>query len=91
MHALSHSRPQWFCVGERLDRLLARAMQGDGDELAFKLVHNLATAGCKPLADKLAPHVPQFVHLLQVISRACKKAACACGTADSAHYRAQVN
>ena len=45
---------------------MARAMQGGGDELAFKLVHNVAAAGVASLAVKMAPHVPRLVHLLQV-------------------------
>ncbi|KAI8472723.1 MAG: kinesin-associated protein-domain-containing protein [Monoraphidium minutum] len=56
---------EWVSTGERLDRLVSRAMQGDGDELAFKLLRNLAAAGVPQLAHKMAPHVSGFVKLLQ--------------------------
>jgi hypothetical protein len=58
--------PQWFCVGERLDRLARRALQGAGDELALKLLRNLAAVGGPPLAAKMACHVPGMVGMLQV-------------------------
>lgn len=62
-HAPPH--PQWFCAGERLDRTVQRALQAGGDELAFKLLRNLAAAGGAKLAARLAPWVPQLVTLLQ--------------------------
>jgi hypothetical protein len=59
-------RLQWFCCGERIDRVVQRALLGGGDELAFKLLRNLASIGGTAVAAKVAPHVPSLVSLLQV-------------------------
>jgi len=48
-----------------LDAVVRRATQAGGDELAFKLLRNLAAAGGAPLAVKLAIHVPHLVGMLQ--------------------------
>lgn len=71
---LLHSTPsgihplnlQRFCIGERLDRVVKRAMQGGGDELALKLLRNIAHHGGAQLATKLAPYVPGLVAMLHV-------------------------
>lgn len=46
--------------------MVRRALHDGGDELAAKLMRNLAAAGGGAVAIKLAPHVPALVSMLAV-------------------------
>lgn len=56
---------QWYCTGERLDRLLRRSL-ATGDELAWKLLHNLAVSGGQQVAQRLLVQAKGMLDLLQV-------------------------
>lgn len=62
---------QWFSAGDRLDRLVRRAMHGGGDELAFKLLRRLAIAGGVAIAAKITHRVAGIVSALQVCWLGC--------------------
>jgi hypothetical protein len=56
---------QWFCEGERLERLLKRSLAA-ADELAWKLLRNLATSGAQEVAGRMLAHARGMMALLQV-------------------------
>lgn len=56
---------QWFCSGERLERLLKRSLAA-ADELGWKLLHNLAVTGGEEVAGRLLVHARGMLGLLQV-------------------------
>jgi hypothetical protein len=59
---------QWFCEGERLERLLKRSLAA-ADELAWKLLRNLATSGAQEVAGRMLVHARGLMALLQVCWR----------------------
>jgi hypothetical protein len=61
---------QWFNEGERLQRLLQRAL-ATADELAWKLLRNLAVSGGALLAPCLLSHADGMLGLLQVRAEWC--------------------
>ncbi|WIA44518.1 hypothetical protein OEZ86_007257 [Tetradesmus obliquus] len=66
---LAHSKrtAEWFCEGERLERLLRRSLAA-ADELAWKLLRNLATSGEQEVAARLLAHARGMTALLQAPS-----------------------
>uniref|UniRef100_A0A383VI43 Uncharacterized protein n=1 Tax=Tetradesmus obliquus TaxID=3088 RepID=A0A383VI43_TETOB len=66
---LAHSKhtAEWFCEGERLERLLRRSLAA-ADELAWKLLRNLATSGEQEVAARLLAHARGMTALLQTPS-----------------------
>ncbi|KAF6257067.1 kinesin-associated protein-domain-containing protein [Scenedesmus sp. NREL 46B-D3] len=63
-HGKRLERLLWFCEGERLERLLARSLAAS-DELAWKLLRNLAGSGAGAVAGRLLVHARGMVALLQ--------------------------
>lgn len=61
-------RLQWFAGGEKLERLLKRSL-ATGDELAWKLLHNLAVSGGVEVAGRLLMHAKGMLAMLQVCQR----------------------
>jgi hypothetical protein len=59
---------QWYCTGERLERLLRHSL-ATGDELAWKLLHNLAVAGGQQAAQRLLVQAQGMLDLLQVSAK----------------------
>eukprot|EP00775_Hariotina_reticulata_P002316 gene2316-2624_t len=55
---------EWYCTGERLDRLLRRSL-ATGDELAWKLLHNLAVSGGQQVAQRLLVQAKGMLDMLQ--------------------------